>query len=248
MPQDYDVPALKRIHEILQVLHAHPAPMRAAALAERTGLSRSTLYLLLDSLERRRWIEKRGDGYIVGLALFELGSAYVRHDRLQALFRREAAGFGALYNEAVQLAVLDRDHVVYLAREDPLRPVRLVSDPGSRLPAHCCALGKALLASLDDDTLRALLPARLAPLTAQTVTRRSALLVELAEIRRSGLAIEREQVCAGLACMAVFVAVTALGKRVAISTSVPLSRLDRRQERRLAIALTEMAGRIRSRL
>src|SRR5579871_1925372 len=112
MSSPYEVPALRRIHDILDVLAHAPGPMRAAAIAEATGLSRSTLYLMLDSLERRRWIEKRADGYIVGVTLFELGSAYVRHDRLQEVFRHEAAAFVAAHNEVVQLAVLDGAEVV----------------------------------------------------------------------------------------------------------------------------------------
>lgn len=244
MSTAYEVPALKRIHDILDLLAQAQAPVRASAIAEQTGLSRSTLYLMLDSLERRRWIEKRADGYIVGVTLFELGSAYVRHDRLHEAFRHEAASFIAAHNEVVQLAVLDGAEVVYIAREDPARPVRLISDLGSRLPAHCCALGKALLASLSDDEVLKILPKQLAAVTSQTITRRQDLLQALAAVRRSGLAHEREEVTAGLTCFAVFVGVTALGKRVAVSTSLPLDRIDARREKRLAIAVVEMAQRI----
>lgn len=244
MSSPYEVPALRRIHDILDVLAHAKGPMRAAAIAQATGLSRSTLYLMLDSLERRRWIEKRADGYIVGLTLFELGSAYVRHDRLQEVFRQEATVFVATHNEVVQLAVLDGAEVVYLAREDPARPVRLISDLGSRLPAHCCALGKALLASLPDEEVGAILPRQLPAVTANTITRKPDLLAALAAIRRSGLAHEREEVTAGIACFAAFVGVTALGKRVAVSASLPLERLDTHREKRLAIAVVEMAQRI----
>lgn len=244
MNAEYDVPALRRAHDILDILARSPGPVKAAVLAAETGTSRSTLYLMLDALERRQWIEKRADGYIVGLGLFELGSAYVRHDSLQAAFRRESAAFVAAHNEVVQLAVLDGTEVVYIAREDAPRPVRLVSDLGSRLPAHACALGKALLASLDDAAVTALLPARLAALTAHTVTRRADLLRELAAVRTRGLAAEREESVAGLACFAAFVGVTPLGKRVAVSSSVPLGRLDALREKRIVVGIAGMASRI----
>ncbi|WP_220788568.1 helix-turn-helix domain-containing protein, partial [Klebsiella pneumoniae] len=121
---DYEVPALKRIHDVLEILCAATSPVRPAALAQATGMSRSTLYLLLESLEKRRWIEKRADGYLIGLTLFELGNAYFRHDSLLTAFRRESAAFVAMHNEVVQLAVLDGTEVVYIAREDAPRPVR----------------------------------------------------------------------------------------------------------------------------
>lgn len=150
----------------------------------------------------------------------------------------------ATHNEVVQLAVLDGVQVVYIAREDAARPVRLVSDIGLRLPAHCCALGKALLASLPDDAVREMLPKRLEPLTKGSITQRDLLLAELAQIRRVGLACEREEVSAGLTCFAAFVGKTNLGKRVALSTSIPLDRLDARREKRLAVSIVDMATRI----
>ncbi|KAG1232174.1 hypothetical protein G6F68_019144 [Rhizopus microsporus] len=88
-----------------------------------------------------------------------LGFAYLRHDGLQAAFHEAASDFVARCNEVVQLAVLDGFDVVYIAREDARRPVRLVSELGMRLPAHACALGKALLANLDADALAACVPA-----------------------------------------------------------------------------------------
>lgn len=244
MSEVYEVPALRRAHDVLEVLAQASRPVRAAALMQATGLSRSTLYLLLDSLVQRHWIEKRADGYIIGLKLFELGSAYVRHDGLQAAFRAEAQAFVAAHNEVVQLAVLDGAQVVYIAREDAQRPVRLVSDLGSRLPAHCCALGKALLASLADEEVVALLPERLAAMTPNTTTRRGVLLRELAGIRACGLAVEREEVSLGLTCFAAYVGVTPLGKRVAVSTSVPLARLDARREKQIATAIVRVASRM----
>jgi DNA-binding IclR family transcriptional regulator len=219
--------------------------VRAAALVEATGLSRSTLYLLLDSLERRKWIEKHHDGYIIGVKLFELGSAYVRHDGLQSAFRACAAAFVAAHNEVVQLAVLDGAEVVYLAREDARHGVRLVSDLGSRLPAHCCALGKALLASLTDEAIGALLPERLEALTARTITQRAQLIRECAGIRKSGLASDHEEVTAGLICMAAYVGVTPSGRRVAISTSVPRERIDARREKQIATGIAQLAAHIR---
>ncbi|MEC5409246.1 IclR family transcriptional regulator [Paraburkholderia sp. MPAMCS5] len=244
MADENDVPALRRTHDLLDVLSRASQPVKASALVEMTGTSRSTLYLLLDALERRKWIEKRADGYMIGVTLFEFGNAYVRHDRLLPTFRREAAAFVLRHNEVVQLAVLDEAQVVYIAREDAPRPVRLVSDLGSRLPAHCCALGKALLAGLGDEAVTALLPPRLEAFTENTLTRRADLLEELASVRKTGLAIEREEAVSGLVCFAAFVGVTPLGRRVAVSSSVPIGRLSTRQEKQIAVSVVAMADRI----
>ncbi|WP_414449504.1 IclR family transcriptional regulator [Burkholderia sp. 22PA0099] len=239
-----DVPAIARVHDILDALKATRRPTSAKDLLTLTGMPRSTLYLTLDALERRQWLVKSGDGYAIGVALFEIGSTYLLADFTLDAFRREAAWFVAKHNEAVQMAVLDRAEVVYLAREDPSRAVRLVSDIGSRLPAHCSALGKALLASLSDETAQMIVPPRLRALTEHSLSKRADLIAALAEVRERGYAIEREEACTGLACLAVFVGVSQAGKRIAVSTSVPVDRLDARRETRLLVDLTTLAQRV----
>jgi len=226
MATEYDVPAIRRAHEILRVLADRRTPVKAAELGQACQLAKSTLYLLLDCLEHRRWIERKDGGYIIGIELMALGFAYLRHDSLQAAFHEAASEFVARHNEVVQLAVLDGFDVVYIAREDARRPVRLVSELGMRLPAHACALGKALLANLQPDELAACVPDELPRVTDRTLTTRQALYQELDLVRQMGLGQDLEEVATGLVCYAAYVGVTPLGKRVAVSTSIPTDRLD----------------------
>lgn len=245
---DYDVPAIRRTHDILRTLACQRTPLRAADLARACDMPRSSLYLLLDTLVRRRWIDRAGDGYVIGLELMALGTAYLRHDGLQAAFRAAASEFVERHNEVMQLAALDGAEVVYLAREDARRPVRLVSELGSRLPAHACALGKALLASLPDARLQQLLPPVLAPVTERTCTDRAALLADLARVRTEGLAQEHEEVAQGLHCYAAYVGETALGKRVAVSTSIPGDRLEDHHAQAVALGVQRAARSIAARV
>jgi DNA-binding IclR family transcriptional regulator len=144
--------------------------------------------------------------------------------------------------------VLQGAEVVYLAREDAHRPVRLVSDMGTRLPAHACALGKVLLAQLSDAAVLQLLPATLVAITDRTITRHEALLADLAAVRQSGLALDQEEVAAGLNCFAVYVGETSTGRRIAVSTSIPTDRLDPEREKAIVQAIVRVAGQIRQRL
>lgn len=242
------VPALDRADIILQLLATSSEPMRPIDLAQRTGLAKSTLYLLLASLEQRRWIEKKGNGYVVGIGLYILGCAYVHGDDLQNTFRAAAADFVSRHNEVVQLAVLQGGDVVYLAREDAHRPVRLVSDLGTRLPAHACALGKALLAQLSDEEVLARLPAKLIAITDRTITKPEVLLSELAVVRKTGLGLDLEEVATGLNCFAVYAGETPLGRQIAVSTSIPTDRLDKKREKSIIQAIVQVAQKIRLRM
>lgn len=248
MATEYDVPAIRRAHEILRVLASRRTPVKAAELAQACQLAKSTLYLLLDCLEHRRWIERKDGGYIIGIELMALGFAYLRHDGLQTAFHEAASDFVARCNEVVQLAVLDGFDVVYIAREDARRPVRLVSELGMRLPAHACALGKALLANLDADELAACVPAELPRVTDRTLATREALYRELDLVRQMGLGQDLEEVATGLVCYAAYVGVTPLGKRVAVSTSIPTDRLDDAHRRDVMEGIRQVAQTIAGRV
>lgn len=239
------VPAVDRADAVLQVLASSSEPVSPADLALHTGLAKSTLYLLLTSLEQRRWIEKKGSGYVIGIGLYMLGCSYVHFDNLQHIFRAAAAEFVTAHNEVVQMAVLQGGEVVYLAREDAHRPVRLVSDVGTRLPAHTCALGKALLAQMSDEEVLRLLPRELVAITDRTITRHEVLLAELATVRRSGLALDQEEVAAGLNCFAVYAGETPMGRRIAVSTSIPTDRLGQKREKAIVQAIVRVAEQVK---
>lgn len=241
MATEYDVPAIRRAHDILRVLANRRTPVKAAELGHACQLAKSTLYLLLDCLEHRRWIERKDGGYIIGIELMALGFAYLRHDGLQTAFHEAASEFVARHNEVVQLAVLDGFDVVYIAREDARRPVRLVSELGMRLPAHACALGKALLANLQPDELAACVPDVLPRVTDRTLATRQALNQELDLVRQMGLGQDLEEVATGLVCYAAYVGLTPLGKRVAVSTSIPTDRLDDAHRRDVMEGIRQVA-------
>ena len=116
-----------------------------------------------------------------------------------------------------------------------------MSAVGSAFPLHCTANGKALLSGLDDDAIRDLLPAQLTRFTAATITSRDALLAELDEIRRSGVAFDREEHTDGISAVAAVVR-DAHGPVAAISVPVPTQRFTGNEDR-YAGAVRAAAGR-----
>jgi DNA-binding IclR family transcriptional regulator len=109
-------------------------------------------------------------------------------------------------------------------------------------------LGKALLATLSEAELIELLPEKLTAVTPGTITRRAVLLRELAVVRENGQASEFEESAAGLACFAAYVGQTAYGKRLAVSTSIPIGRIDQKREKQIRLAIAKMALQIGARL
>ncbi|GAA4664878.1 MULTISPECIES: IclR family transcriptional regulator [Amycolatopsis] len=219
------VPAVSRAADVLELFLGPRAELTAGEIGERLGLPRSTTHELLTTLVSRRYLDRRGNTYRLGPILLELGSRY--RQRLEfsteadAVARRVAAQCG----ETVHVGILDGLDVVYVSKIDSTHPVRLISAVGRRLPAHCTAVGKVLLAGLPAEELSTRLKGRkLAALTEASITSRQALLAQLDEVRAKGVAHERSESNPDAGCVAAPI-VDADGEWVAaMSISIPTSR------------------------
>ncbi|WP_327097987.1 IclR family transcriptional regulator [Nocardia vinacea] len=201
-----DIPALRRGLAVLQLMATRAGPVSASTIARELDIPRSTTYHLLAELEQARFVtrlpaERR---YGLGIAAFELGSAYLRHDPLERVagpLLRELAG---RVGHNAHLGVLHGSELLYLIKERPARPETLVTDVGVRLPAQLTASGRAILAHLPAAHVRALFPSAAAFVrrTDRGPTSLAALRTILAVERRRGWASEDGHVTAGFASVA----------------------------------------------
>lgn len=185
------------IDRISLVLDAFDGPGRLtlAQIVRRTGLPRSSAHRMLERLVQLRWLRRTGRDYELGMRLVELGSLAVHQDRL---VRAAAPLLSELHRAtrlAVHLAVLDGPDVVYLEKiGDPTIHTRV----GGRQPAHCTAVGKAMLAYSDEEAVLDLQ----ARTTKYSISNRSRLALDLAKVRVHGVAFEREESLLGFGCVA----------------------------------------------
>ncbi|MFF1609070.1 IclR family transcriptional regulator [Amycolatopsis sp. NPDC058278] len=161
MGDSSEVPALRRGLAVLTLLATRPGPVTAAAIAREAGLPRSTTYHLLNELEAAGFVvhlpaERR---YGLGIAAFELGSAYLRHDPLERLAGPLLRKLVDRVGHTAHLGVLHGNESLYLIKERPARPETLVTEVGVRLPAQLTASGRAILRRLPPPHVRALFPA-----------------------------------------------------------------------------------------
>jgi DNA-binding IclR family transcriptional regulator len=155
-----EVPALRRGLAVLRLLAGRAGPVTAAAVAREVGLPRSTTYHLLSELEAAGFVvhlpaERR---YGLGIAAFELGSAYLRHDPLERLAGPLLRKLVDRAGHTAHLGVLHGNESLYLIKERPTRPETLVTEVGVRLPAQLTASGRAILRHLPAAHVRALFP------------------------------------------------------------------------------------------
>lgn len=201
-----DVPALRRGLEVLRLLAGRAGPVTAGYLARELGLPRSTTYHLLAELTAAGFVTHLPEDrrYGLGLAAFELGSAYLRHDPLERLARPVLHSLIGRTGHVAQLGVLHGRETLYLLRDQPHLHATVVTDVGVRLPAHLPASGRAMLGALPAAQVRALFPDRSAFVnrTGRGPEHLPALRRLLAAARRRGWTVEDGYVTPGFASVA----------------------------------------------
>ncbi len=203
------VPAATRTLQVLRFLAGQPDPVTLNRLAGAVGLPRSTAYHLVNAMIEEGFVVHLPEEhrYGLGLAAFEVGSGYARQEPLQRITRRPLAGLVDVLGQTGHLAVLRGREVLYVLEERaPGRPP-LVTDVGVRLPAQLTASGRAILAALPANQVRALYPDRSAFVDRHGIgpTSLSALRGLLTETRQRGYAVEEGEVTRGFASLAAAV-------------------------------------------
>ncbi|QGZ52092.1 MULTISPECIES: IclR family transcriptional regulator [Streptomyces] len=225
-------PAVVRSLDILELFLDAREGLTAPDVARRTGLPRTTVHEILTTLAARAYL-KRDEAtatYHLGLSVFRLGNAFAERLDLHAVGLGVARAVSEACDETVHVAILDGADVLYVCKVDSTQSVRMVSRAGGRVPAHCTAVGKALLAHLPQDELERRVEDGLVRLTPNSVTEPVALARQLKEIRTAGLAFEYGESNPDVSCVAAPVRDHTGTVVAALSISVPDMRWKQRPE------------------
>jgi DNA-binding IclR family transcriptional regulator len=192
------------IDRISLVLDAFEGPGRLtlAQIVRRTGLPRSSAHRMLERLVQLRWLRRHGRDYELGMKLVELGSLAVHQDRLHRAAQPFLHELHRATGLVVHLAVLDGADVVYLEKIAGGFGAAVPTRVGGRQPAHCTAVGKALLAFMNPNRLDDVDIDLLSRKTRYSISTRRQLAEELAATRARGFAFERAESVAGFGCVA----------------------------------------------
>jgi DNA-binding IclR family transcriptional regulator len=248
-----NVPAATRALRVLRYLASQPDPVSLDRVASAVGLPRSTAYHLMHAMEEEGFVTHLADEhrYGLGVAAFEVGSGYSRQGPLQRIARRPLAALVDALGQSAHLAVLHGRDVLYVIEERaPGRPP-LVTDVGVRLPAHLTASGRAVLATLPANQVRALYPDRaaFADRHGSGPASPSALRALLAETRQRGYAREDGEVTPGFASVAAPVLdhnghpVAGLAVTYPVTDSPDVDRLARHVRRTAGVLTRRLGGR-----
>lgn len=209
---------------VLQAFTVDDHELSLAALVERTGLHKTNVHRIARDLARYRLLDRTEHGYRLSGGLFELG---MRASVERSLLELAMPFLQDLYertHETVHLGVRDGAEVVYVAKITGRGHATSPSRTGGRMPMHCTAIGKVLLAWSDDSVLSGVLASPLEPRTPHTVIAPGLLVGQLERALEEGVAFEREESALGLQCVAAPV-LDADGRAIAaLSVTGPVGR------------------------
>ncbi len=201
-----DGPPISVVGRAMSILCCFDANTRQdLSLAEVTAISRlpkATVHRLLGTLSEWGMVERTATGFRLGIQLFELGMRVPRQVSLRDAALPHLLDLHEACKETVQLAVLDGRDMLFLAKFLRRNGPRSRSRIGGRVPAHCTAAGKALLAYADQAAVQAVLEGPLRRCTPYTVTAPGLLARQLKAVRDTGLAHAYEESMVGIACVA----------------------------------------------
>jgi DNA-binding IclR family transcriptional regulator len=236
------VPAVIRALDILE-LFLSGEDRSIPEITATLGLPKTTVHELVNTLVVRSYLVAHPDKphrYRLGLPLFRLGSVFAE----QVDLARE----GRMVSEQISAACQETVH--YVAKADSAHAVRLVSAVGRKLPAHCTAVGKMLLASLtaEEFATRYRDNEPLAAMTTRSITSVPELRAHLVEIADRGLAYEYCESNEAAACVAAPVRDRTGRVVAAMSISVPTPRWNDQVAEKLGDLVTEGANQLSAQL
>lgn len=237
------VQSVERAAAILQVLAVENAPTSLSHVAASVGLAKATTHGLVQTLCDVGFVEQDPEtgGYLVSVGLWELGSRSVDIHEVRSRALNWTDALAGRSGEAAQVGVFDQGEV--RIAHHVFRPDASAQQlqTGSTRPLHATALGKVLLA-YDPRAVRALGSEELESFTYRTVTDRSRLLRDLADVRDRGWAASVEEELPGQAGVAA--PIRDRGGHVIASVGIYgsiSSVCDARQRPRQALATQVMA-------
>lgn len=217
------VQSIERAFAVIELLDAG-GELGIAEISRGLSLERSTVHRIVSTLRKLGYLSQNplNSKYCNSFRFFEIGSDVVKRLGL----RQQAAPFlrelSEKTHEAVNLAILDGDKVIYIDKIESQSTIKVDLAVGKRFPPYCTGLGKALLAWLPEEKIAGIVgPSPFRQFTANTITDFDSLMEELRKIRERGVSFDNEEYVEGLLCIAVPVRGSSGSVAAALSVALP---------------------------
>jgi len=194
------ISAASRTTAILELLGTHPHGLVASELVAQLGIEKSIVSRILAALERDAYVirDPVTDVFRLGFRFLSIAFRYIESVGFYEVCMPELDRLANTTGELIQLAVVDRQGLTYVAKAEGTHPIRLFQQLGREAVLHASTAGKVWLASLPEERALALaLKAGLSAITPKTIQTVDALREELGRVRAQGFALLEEELFEG---------------------------------------------------
>jgi IclR family transcriptional regulator, KDG regulon repressor len=241
--REYNITSLQRGLRMLQLLGQTDRGLPASQIAKLSGLPVSTVHRFLVNLESGSFLMRDNVGnYHLGVACVFLGQAAREQLDIRTVSLPHLQQLNYRTRETVHLTVRHGLSAVYIEKLDSPQPLRIHSKIGASVPLHCSAVGKVLLAYMNDgDRERHLSQMELRRFTENTVGSIQELQTELARVRKNGYGCDLEEHEPHVRCIAAPVWDHSGAVNASLSVTGPAVRMSTARLREIA-PLVRQAG------
>jgi DNA-binding IclR family transcriptional regulator len=202
----WPVKSAERTLDIFELLADEAQGLTVSEISDRLGIARSSTHGLLHTLRERGYLSVGQDGtkrFHLGVRLIQLGLNVVDRLELRTAAREPLERLVTETHDTALLVVPDHGELLYVDKVlSDARDVRTDPRVSARRPLHCTALGKALLAALDDDSVRELTQEIGFELATEfSIADLDTLLQDLAATRARGYSVDQQEAFVGVWCV-----------------------------------------------
>lgn len=200
-----NVQSLERALTLLNILSDHPDGIQISRLAEKTGLSKSTIHRLLSTLLNMKYVtqDPKTEKYGLGYQVMYLSRNMTANSGLISSARPILESLCEDINETIHLCVEDNAEVVYIDKIESSQTIRMYSRIGSRNPMYCTGVGKILLSGMNEEEFKqATVSIDFVKRTAKTIDSLEELQKEIERVKKQQYALDNIENEEGIRCIA----------------------------------------------
>ena len=198
------IQSLERGLRVLEKLGHSSGPLTLTQIAKSCNLNKTATQRFLHTLCALNYLYRENNHYVLGSRILSLGYSFLNSSNLAAKSKPYLDELSFVLKKTVNLAVLDNLDTLFLYRREVSKFLKYDLAPGSKVPAYAGALGKVLLAGLNDKELKKRINKMdFHPVTAKTVSTKKALWDQIKKTRERGYSICDQELSMDLYSVAV---------------------------------------------
>lgn len=245
------VRSVERAANLLEILFSFDQPISLAELSDRADLHPSTAHRILATLDKKLFVYQDPNSKLYSLGPKLLFPAphfqFINYIRNQAIpiLQEVTEELG----ETASFSTRNGNQGMLIAQVASGRLIEVTLQPGIKAPLHCTAIGKVILAYLDQAEVSEILNETGLPAnTPNTITEADQLTLDLEEVRQAGYAVDNEEWVQGIRCVAAPVFFSTENVLGALSVSAPASRFVVEQDSQYASTVMKYANKLSQRI